>query len=335
MTDTIHPLIIIGSGPAGYAAALYAARAQLKPLVFAGEQSGGQLMLTTKIENYPGFPDGILGPELMLNMRAQAERFGATIIDAFTEGLNTTRQPFTLTSKGQTYQARAVIIATGAKAKMMGIPGETEYLGRGVSTCAVCDAAFFRDKKVYVVGGGDAAMEDALALTKFTSDITLIHRRDAFRASKIMQQRVLEENADKVKVLWDSQVVKVLGDAQKINQLVVKNLKTNSEDTLPAQGLFIAIGHEPATGFLKDVIELDPKGYILTRLGLSQAGLKLAGDHLDSNGLVEFPMMTSVEGIFAGGDCVDFHYQQAVTAAGQGVQAALDAEWWLERVKGH
>jgi len=324
-------IAIIGSGPAGYAAAIYSARAQMQPLVFSGEKIGGQLMLTTEVENYPGFPQGVMGPLLMETMREQAGKFGAEFVDRFVTRVDFSKRPFGLWVGEDAYEAEAVIIATGAESRMLNIPGEDEYIGRGVSTCAVCDAAFYRDKNVYIVGGGDAAMEDTLALVKFAKSVTLIHRRDSLRASKIMQKRVLEDHKDKVSVKWNTAVTKVVGDGNLVKAIVIKDMKTNTEEEVSADGLFIAIGHIPATTFLKGHVDLDEKGYVVTRMSTSQKGLALAQAHLNSEGLVEFPTTTSVEGVFAGGDNVDFHYKQAVTAAGMGVQAALDAEWWLER----
>ena len=313
-------VIIIGSGPSGYAAGIYLSRAQLKPLLFAGEASGGQLMLTTDVENYPGFPEGILGPELMIKMREQAQRFGTEIIDKNVTEVDFSKRPFRVND----YQAEAVVITTGAESILLNVPGERELMGRGVSTCAVCDAAFYRDKVTFVVGGGDAAMEDTLALTKFAKSVTLIHRRDQLKASKIMQQRVLEEHKDKVSVLWNSVVREVKGDPPslkasegqggKVSGIVVENLQTKKQKEFPAEGVFVAIGHRPMTDFLKGKIDLDEKGYVVTR-----------------GGLMNYPTMTSVEGVFAGGDVVDFRYKQAVTAAGMGTMAALDCEWWLER----
>lgn len=323
-------LVIIGAGPAGYAAAIYAARAQLEPLVLAGEKAGGQLMLTTKIENYPGFAQGILGPQLMMEMRQQAEQFGAEIIDR-----NVTRvdfgAPLLKIYEGEhEYQAEAVILATGAESIPLGVPGERDYSGRGVSYCAVCDAAFFKEKRVMVVGGGDAAMEDTLALIKFAKKITLIHRREAFRASKIMQERVLKQT-DKVEVWWNSEVVAVKGDGQKLGAVVITDTQTGKMREEKTEGLFVAIGHKPTTGYLGNAVRLDEKGYVVTRMGFSKKGLELGSQFVDEKSLVQYPTMTSVEGVFAGGDNVDFRYRQAVTAAGMGVQAALDAEWWLER----
>ncbi|MBU0576706.1 thioredoxin-disulfide reductase [Patescibacteria group bacterium] len=300
---------IIGSGPAGYTAAVYNARAQLQPIVFAGDKSGGQLMWTTDVENFPGFSQGKPGPELMMEMRAQAEKFGADIRDQYVISVDFSVRPFKL----QIYQseeitADAVIIATGAEARMMGIPGEKEFLGRGVSTCAVCDAAFFKDKVVYVAGGGDSAMEDTLALTKFAKKITLVHRSDEFRASKIMQERVL--NNDKVKVMYNSQVTAVLG-AQLVNKIKIS--QDGKEQEFPADGLFLAIGHTPMSKIFIDQIKLDEQGYIIT---------------FESK---KSTTMTSVEGVFAAGDVVDRRYRQAITAAGMGCAAALDAQRWLEQ----
>lgn len=300
---------IIGSGPAGYTAAVYNARAQLQPIVFAGDKSGGQLMWTTDVENFPGFSQGKPGPELMMEMRAQAEKFGADIRDQYVISVDFSVRPFKL----QIYQseeitADAVIIATGAEARMMGIPGEKEFLGRGVSTCAVCDAAFFKDKVVYVAGGGDSAMEDTLALTKFAKKITIVHRRDEFRASKIMQERVL--NNDKVKVMYNSQVTAVLG-AQLVNKIKIS--QDGKEQEFPADGLFLAIGHTPMSKIFIDQIKLDEQGYIIT---------------FESK---KSTTMTSVEGVFAAGDVVDRRYRQAITAAGMGCAAALDAQRWLEQ----
>lgn len=308
MADT--KVAIIGSGPAGYTAAVYNSRAQLEPIVFAGEKAGGQLMWTTDVENFPGFSEGKPGPELMMEMRKQAERFGADIRDQFVTSVDFTQRPFKLTVADGEVTADAVIIATGAEARMLGIPGEKELLGRGVSTCAVCDAAFFRDKTVFVAGGGDSAMEDTLALTKFAKKVTVVHRRDEFRASKIMQERVL--NHDKVEVMYNSQVLEVMGDP------MVQKLKINQdgqEIEVAADGFFLAIGHTPMNEIFKDKIELDEAGYVVTKE------------------TEKFTTMTSVEGVFAGGDIVDHRYRQAITAAGMGCAAALDAERWLEQQK--
>lgn len=326
----MYDVIIIGSGPSGYTAGIYAARASLKPLILAGEKAGGQLMWTTVIENYPGFEKGVDGPMLMDEMRKQAEHFGATV-----EYRNVERVDFSdpsvkkvfIKKKGEEieYQAKAIILSTGADSIMLGIPGEERLTGRGVSTCAVCDAAFFKDKKTVVIGGGDSAMEDTLALTKFSSEVIVIHRRDSFKASKIMQDRVL--NNPKVKVMWNTKPVEVLGD-EKVTSLKVN--ENGVEKTIDTDGMFLAIGHRPNTAFLQDHVELDEHGYIVTRMSFSQKGVERAQAAL-SEGKVAFPTMTSVNGVFAAGDVVDIRYKQAITAAAQGCQAAIDAERFLEQ----
>ena len=299
---------IIGSGPAGYTAAIYTGRAQLQPIVFAGEQSGGQLMWTTDIENFPGFPKGIAGPQLMMDMRAQAEKFGARMVDKFVTSIDVTSKPFKVSTADANFTADSIIIATGAESIMTGVPGEKVFLGRGVSTCAVCDAAFYRDKTTFVVGGGDSAMEDTLALTKFAKSVTVIHRRDSFKASKIMQERVLSH--EKVKVMWNTVLKEVRGEGV-VKEIVVE---TNGEaKTLQADGVFVAIGHKPMTRMFAEAVDLDDHGYVVT-------GKKSE----------KFPTMTSVEGVFAAGDNVDHKYKQAITAAGIGCSAALDTERWLE-----
>lgn len=299
---------IIGSGPAGYTAAIYTGRAQLEPTVFAGEESGGQLMWTTDIENFPGFPNGINGPQLMMDMRAQAERFGAKMVDKFVTSIDVESRPFTISTADASWTADSIIIATGAESIMTGVPGEKEFLGRGVSTCAVCDAAFYRDKNTFVVGGGDSAMEDTLALTKFAKSVTVLHRRDTFKASKIMQARVLSH--EKVKVMWNTVLKGVRGEGV-LKEIVID---TNGEEkTLPADGVFVAIGHKPMTKILAEKITLDNHGYVII------------GEKSEI-----FPTMTSTEGVFAAGDNVDHKYKQAITAAGQGCSAALDTERWLE-----
>lgn len=319
-------VIVIGAGPAGYAAGLYTGRADLKPLVLAGPEPGGQLMFTTEVENYPGFSNGVRGPELMEAMRFQAQRFGAEIKYESVQRVDFSQRPFQIFTEVATYEAQAVILTSGAKSRMLNI-GEEKYLGRGVSTCAVCDAAFYKEKDVFVVGGGDAAIEDAWALTKFAQSVTMIVRRDAFRASKVMQNRVFD-NPDKIKVIWNAEIIEVKGEG-KLEQVVVKS--EGEKQTLKADGLFMAIGHVPATVYLKESdIQLDEQGYVVTGLGLSRHGLKLAETRLNTVGLVEYPTMTNVEGVFAAGDAVDFRYRQAATAAGMGVAAALDAERWLE-----
>lgn len=319
MTDGVGNVIVIGGAPAGYTAAIYLARATLSPLILAGEKAGGQLMYTTKVENYPGFPDGIDGPELMEKMRKQAERFGAEI-----KNENVTKVDFSGEVKkvwvGETeYQAKAVILALGAMSRMLSI-GEERLLGRGVSTCAVCDAAFFKDKTVFVVGGGDAAMEDALALARFTSKLTIIHRKDTFKASKIMQKRVLEEK--KIPVIWNTEVVGVSGQ-EKLEMIKIKDIKTNEEKDMPAEGLFLAIGHEPATSILAGQVGLDSRGYLMTEMTSSRP---LVNQEIWLN---DYPTQTNVVGVFGAGDMVDIRYRQAVTAAGMGCMAALDVEKFL------
>lgn len=346
-------LVVIGSGPAGYTAAIYAARAKLAPVVFAGQKAGGQLMWTTEIENFPGFPEGIKGPDLMINMMSQAQKFGAEIKYDYITAVDFSARPFKLwttlpkgqlsdallTASAEEYakiraeiiklphavEAESVIVATGATSIMLGAVGEMEFLGRGVSTCAVCDAAFYKEKDTFVVGGGDSAMEDTLALTKFAKSVTVIHRRDAFKASKIMQERVL--NHPKVKVLWNTTVAEVHGDKVVTGITVVTDGKKKK---LAADGVFVAVGHKPVTTLFGGQIELDAHGYVVTRQSMSKPGLTVAEAALDERGLVAYPSMTSVVGVFAAGDGVDVRYKQAITAAGQGCSAAIDAERWLE-----
>lgn len=314
----MREVVVIGSGPAGYAATIYLARARLSPLVLAGEKAGGQLMLTTEVENYPGFAKGIQGPELMLEMRAQAEKFGAEIRNE-----NVTKVEFGEKFKkiwvgDQMEEAKVVILTTGARARMLNV-GEERLLGRGVSTCATCDAAFFKDKVTYLVGGGDVAMEDALALVKFAKRVEIVHRRDEFRASKVMQERVLHEK--KVRVRWNSEVVGVRGK-NILEGIKIKDVKTGNEEEVEADGLFLAIGHVPDTDFLGDAVEVDNHGYVVTRMVKDGMGER-------KEWLEGYPTMSSVEGVFAAGDVVDFRYRQAITAAGMGVQAALDVEKYL------
>jgi thioredoxin reductase (NADPH) len=308
-------VIIIGAGPSGYAAGIYLSRAGLKPLMLAGEKAGGQLMLTTEVENYPGFSAGIMGPKLMEEMRAQAVKFGAEI-----ENKNVSKVDFKGDLKkvwvgDKEYETKAVIISTGARARMLNV-GEEKLLGKGVSTCAVCDAAFFKEKVTYVVGGGDAAMEEVMALKRQTKNVGLIYRGDKLRASKVMQDKVLGDG--KVEVLWNSEVVGVEGES-KLEKVEIKNNKTGEEKDLPADGLFLAIGHLPETSLFKGVLELDEKGFLVTQMTKSEVDNK----ELWLTGL---PTQTSVKGVFGAGDVVDFRYRQAVTAAGMGVQAALDVE---------
>lgn len=346
-------LAIIGGGPAGYSAAIYASRAMLQPMEFVGIKAGGQLMYTTEVENYAGFAKGIGGPDLMFEMRQQAEHFGTILKDQYVVAADFSARPFKLWTQlpesvdpqrfeklhgeelnqvlNQVKQspadvtADAVIVATGAASRMMGIPGEEEFLGKGVSTCAVCDAAFYRDKKVVVVGGGDSAMEDALALTKFASEIHIVHRRDSFKASKIMQDRVLSNN--KIKVWWNTAPEAVLGQ-EKVTAVRLNQAGTVTE--LTVDGFFLAIGHIPMSAMFQGQLETDAHGFIVTRHSFSQQGLKLAQANTKEDGRVAFPSMTSVEGVFGAGDVVDLRYLQAITAAGQGAMAALDAERWLE-----
>jgi thioredoxin reductase (NADPH) len=300
-------VIIIGSGPAGFTAALYAARANLAPLQFAGLEWGGQLQNTTDVENYPGFPDGIQGPELMEVFRKQAERFGAEILSDDVTRVDFSQAPFKVWSGDDLHLARAVIIATGANYRRLGIPGEAEYAGHGVSYCATCDGFFFRDEDIVVVGGGDSAVEEATFLTRFGRSVGIVHRRDELRASKIMQQRAFDN--DKIDFVWDTVLTEAVGTNGKLSGVRLQNVKTGEETTRDATGLFIAIGHDPATELFKGQIDLDDQGYVKVDPQSSR---------------------TSVEGVFAGGDCVDHIYRQAITAAGMGCMAAIDAERWLE-----
>jgi len=304
-------IIVVGSGPAGLTAALYSARANLDPLIVEGAAPMGQLMLTTEVENYPGFPDGVLGPELMEKFRGQAERFGAKFITADATRVDLSRRPFVVEVGEATYEARALIVATGATARMLGVPGEREYLGRGVSTCATCDGFFFRGVPLVVVGGGDSAMEEANFLTRFASKVTVVHRRDALRASKIMQERAFAN--DKMDFIWDSTVSDVRGADGKVTTLGLRNLRTGEAGDIDVGGLFVAIGHDPNTALFKGQLELNDAGYIKARHPYTA---------------------TSVDGVFACGDVVDHIYRQAITAAGMGCSAAIDAERWLE-AQGH
>jgi thioredoxin reductase (NADPH) len=304
--DTVHDVIVIGSGPAGYTAALYTARAQLAPLVFEGTSFGGALMTTTEVENYPGFRDAIMGPELMDQMREQALRFGADLRMEDVESVSLDGPiKSVVTADGETFKARAVILAMGAAARYLRVPGEQELLGRGVSACATCDGFFFRDQDIAVIGGGDSAMEEATFLTRFARSVTLVHRRDEFRASKIMLNRA--RSNDKIKFLTNQTVVAVEGDTT-VTGLRLRDNATGEETTLPVTGVFVAIGHDPRSELVRDVIDVDAEGYVLVK------------GHTTN---------TSLEGVFAAGDLVDHTYRQAVTAAGSGCAAALDAERWL------
>jgi len=307
-----HKLVIIGSGPAGYTAAMYAARAKLSPLLFEGFMSGpagGQLMTTTEVENYPGFPEGILGPQLMVHFRAQSERFGTKILTEDVESIDFSKRPFLIQGNATKAQAHAVIIATGATAKRLEIAGagEGEFWQKGVTACAVCDGAapIFRNKPLFVIGGGDSAVEEAIFLTKYASRVYIVHRRHEFRASKIMAERAMKH--PKIEVIWDSVIEKISGD-QVVRKVFLKQLKTGKTEEREAGGVFFAIGHQPNTGFLNGQLPLSETGYILVKAGTTY---------------------TNVEGVFAAGDVQDHVYRQAVTAAGSGCMAALDAERWL------
>jgi thioredoxin reductase (NADPH) len=306
----VRELIIIGGGPAGYTAALYAARANLEPLVIEGFQWGGQLMITSDVENYPGYVEGVLGPEMMKDFRRQAERFGAEYLSDDVTRVDFSEQPFRVYVGDDEYRAEAVIVATGANARQLGLESERTLQGRGVSYCAVCDAAFFREKEVVVVGGGDSAMEEATFLTKFATKVTIVHRREEFRASQIMEDRARAN--DRIEWVTNAVVDEVIGDPA-VSAVRIRDVNTGELTELPADGLFVAIGHDPNTKLFVDWLELDDAGYILTKDGSTE---------------------TSVEGVFAGGDVVDHTYRQAVTAAGMGCMAALDAERWLAAREG-
>jgi thioredoxin reductase (NADPH) len=305
---TIRNVIIIGSGPAGYTAAIYAARANLAPLMISGVQSGGQLMLTTHVENYPGFVDPVLGPELMETMRKQAERFGTEMIGEDVVAVDFARRPFTVRTADTTFQAQSVIIATGASAKLLGLPSETLLMGHGVSTCATCDGFFFKDQDIMVVGGGDSALEEALYLARLGRKVEVVHRRDTLRASKIMQDRAFAH--PKISFVWNSVVRDVLDPAAgKLTGVVLEDLVTGARTERKVDGLFVAIGHEPNTGIFRGQLDLLPSGYVRVEPGTTR---------------------TSVSGVFAAGDVQDSVFRQAVTAAGTGCMAALEAERWLE-----
>ena len=300
-------LVIIGTGPAGLTSAIYASRAELKPLVIEGFQPGGQLTTTTEVDNFPGFPNGLQGPQLMSNMKQQAERFGTEFLQTRVNEIDLSKRPFTLTCEdGQQISAEAVIISTGASAKYLGLPEEAGLIGRGVSACATCDGFFYKDKIAYMVGGGDTAAEEALFLTKFAKRVYLVHRRDELRASKPMQKLVLEN--DKIEMVWNSEVVEILSNMQGVNALKIKNIKSGEVTEHATDGLFVAIGHNPNTEFLKGQLKLDEEGFIATE-----------GKHPD----------TSVSGVFACGDVQDPYYRQAISAAGSGCQAAIRAERFL------
>lgn len=303
-------VVIIGSGPAGLTAAVYAARASLQPLMIEGVEAGGQLMLTTEVENYPGFIDGIMGPELMERMRKQAGRFGTEFLTDNVTSVDLSAAPFEVRTADRTIHARSIIISTGASAKMLGVPGEKELLGHGVSTCATCDGFFFRDQELLIVGGGDSALEEAIFLTKFASKVTVVHRRDSLRASKIMQERAMDN--PKIEFVWDSVLTEIFGNG-KVAGARLKNVRTGAESELAAGGVFVAIGHTPNSALFEGQLELSG-GYIVTKRDGTE---------------------TSVPGVFAAGDVVDFRYRQAITAAGMGCMAAIDAERFLESVQHH
>lgn len=302
-------VVIIGSGPAGLTAALYSARANLNPLVIEGVEAGGQLMLTTLVENFPGHRDGIMGPDLMAEMRSQAERFGAEIVQSHVTAVDLSSRPFTITTAEGEYKTHSLIVATGASARLLGLPSERQLMGHGVSTCATCDGYFFRGLEIAVVGGGDSAMEEANFLTKFASKVTLVHRRDTFRASKVMQDRVRANPKIEVRTNAIVEEITDIGKGE-VTGMVLRDVVTGALSTVPVAGVFVAIGHTPNTGLFKGQLELDANGYLVTRGGAK----------------------TNVPGVFAAGDVQDHQYRQAITAAGSGCMAALDAEHFLEDV---
>jgi thioredoxin reductase (NADPH) len=310
MTE-IHDVVIIGSGPAGLTAAVYTARANLHPIVIEGVGAGGQLMLTTDVENFPGFPDGIMGPELMLKFREQAQRFGSQFLTADVDRVDLSERPFGIWVGGTELRARSVIISTGARARMLGLPAEERLLGHGVSTCATCDGFFFRQKPLAIVGGGDSAIEEALFLTKFATTVTVIHRRDELRASKIMQDRAFAN--DKIEFRWNSVVDDVVGSS-KVEALVLRDTVTGETSNLPVDGLFVAIGHDPNTTLFAGQLEMNEDGYLITDADSTR---------------------TSIEGVFAAGDVQDHVFRQAITAAGSGCMAAIEAERWLSEQSHH
>jgi thioredoxin reductase (NADPH) len=301
----LFDVIIIGSGPAGYTAGIYTSRAKLATKIITGTLPGGQLMTTSEVENYPGFPNGIFGPELMMNMRQQAERFGSSIVDDEVVKVNFQTAPFVITTHSEVYESRSVLICTGASPRKLGIKSEHQFAGRGLSYCATCDGPFFRGEDIVVVGGGDTALEEATFLTKFGKSVKIIHRRSSLRASKILQEKAFEN--PKIEFLWNRVVSDIKGNDKKIGEIVVKDVNNGNEQILSVGGLFVAIGHEPNTSIFKDQVDMDDKGYIILK------------NHTK----------TSVEGIFAAGDVHDYRYRQAITAGGFGCMAALDVEKWL------
>lgn len=311
MADNHHKVVIIGSGPAGWTAAIYSARANLSPLVLQGTQPGGQLTITTDVENFPGFPEGIMGPELMEKFQAQAERFGTKVVYDTVNEVDLSKRPFRIIADEATYTADTLIVATGASAKWIGLESEKTLMGHGVSSCATCDGAFFRGKEVMVVGGGDTAMEEANFLTRFCSKVVVVHRRDTLRASKIMQDRAFAN--PKIEFIWDSAIEEIVGSKETgVTSVKLKNLKTNETKDFATQGVFVAIGHQPNTGIFKGSLELHDNGYLKVKPGTAQ---------------------TNVEGVFGCGDVTDHHYRQAITAAGTGCMAAMDAEKYLEALE--
>lgn len=312
MSTSHHRVLIIGSGPAGLTAAIYTARASLQPLIIEGEpsstsdQPGGQLMLTTEVENFPGFPEGIMGPELMTRCREQAARFGAQFITEKVTKVDFSARPFKAWVRDTLYTADSVIVSTGAQSLMLGLPEESRLIGHGLSTCATCDGFFFRGQNIVVVGGGDSALEEAQFLTKFAAKVTIIHRRDTLRASKIMQERAFAN--EKIEFLWNSQVTKLLGD-EKVTGIEVASTVDGATSTLDVTGVFVAIGHKPNTGLFEGILDMEPTGYLITKPGSTY---------------------TNIEGVFACGDVQDHTYRQAITAAGSGCMAAIDCERWLE-----
>jgi len=306
----LYDVIIIGSGPAGFTSGIYTSRAKLKTLIISGSLPGGQLMTTSEVENYPGFPNGIFGPELMMNMRQQAERFGTTVVDDEVLKVNFKNRPFLISTHSESYEGRAILLCTGASPRKLGIDGEQEFGGKGVSYCATCDGPFFKGEEIAVIGGGDTAIEEATFLTKFGKSVKIIHRRDFLRASKILQEKAFENS--KIQFIWNHVVTRIGGN-KKIESIDIKDLTTGKIQNLSVGGLFVAIGHEPNTWIFKDQLELDDKGYVVIK---------------DST-------RTSVEGVFAAGDVHDYRYRQAVTAAGFGCMAALDVEKWLSEKKIH
>ena len=310
MSNDVRNVIIIGSGPAGYTAGLYTARAMLEPLLFAGYMSGGQLMLTSDVENFPGYPDGVTGPEMMMHIRAQSEKFGCEVVDKNVESVDLTSRPYKVNVEGEEFLANTLIICTGAESIWLGVEGEEEQKGRGISTCATCDGAFFKNQEVLVVGGGDSAMEEASFLTRFASKVTIIHRSDVFRASNIMLERA--SNNPKIEIKRWRKVVSWLSDESGLTGAMLEDTQNGESEQINVTGAFIAIGHKPITSFLNGQIETDNEGYVV---------------HKENT-------MTNVDGVFAAGDVVDTRYKQAITAAGMGCQAAIDCEKWLEE-NGH